>query len=106
MGFSDIRPGERLDHRTNRTHRTYRTNETHMSHRSYSSYSSYPSYPSYVRKQRGTSSRTRAATRSISAAVVKRESEKRTVARASSGDRPIASSTGLGSTRPEEQAEP
>src|SRR5438034_9396822 len=43
---------------------------------------------------------------SISISVVNRDNENRTVLFASSGDKPIASSTRLGSTRPDEQADP
>ena len=59
-----------------------------------------------ARKHRGTTSRRTATTRSISSGEVIRLSDTRTVLLASASDNPIALRTWLGSTRPEEQAEP
>src|SRR6202011_4297928 len=59
-----------------------------------------------TRMHRGTTSRINATARSISADVVKRLREMRTVLRASSSESPIALRMRLGSTRPDEPADP
>ena len=60
----------------------------------------------YGRTHLGTTSRITPAALSISSSVVNRDSDTRTVLFASSAVNPIARSTALGSTRPEEHADP